>query len=201
MSSGKLGAINPEIKTRLEKINLHSDALTNLINELLDISRIESGRTVMKFEDFKLTDSADALSDMLDPQIKDKELKLEIKIPASLKLNADKGQIERALLNLLSNALKFTPPKGKISIEAQKDQDAVTIKVSDNGKGIVDTDLPHIFEEFFRADNEINAKVKGTGLGLSLVKSIVEAHKGTIICESQLGKGTTFTISLPLEHG
>lgn len=200
LSAGKLGELPPQAKERVEKINKHSDNLSQLINGLLDIARIESGRQEMHLEAVDLKVMAQNLADMLAPPIKDKNIDLVINIPDGLvSVRADKTQLERVFINLIGNALKFTPVGGCITVSAkpQEADGSVQVSIHDNGIGIPEHDLKKLGEEFFRVDNEVNAKVKGTGLGIALVKHIVEAHKGKFGIASQLGKGSTFSFSLP----
>ena len=199
LSAGKLGEVSTPVKERLEKINKHSDSLSQLINGLLDISRIESGRVEMKIEDINLKELLDTLADLLAPQFKEKQIEFMQKLPRDLNtVPADKNQLRRIFINLIGNALKFTPPKGKITVSAKKTDATVQIDVEDTGTGIAKDSLNKIFEEFYREDNEVNQSVKGTGLGLSLVKYIIEAHKGKIWVNSKLNQGTTFSFTLPI---
>lgn len=194
----KLGPLPPAVKERLEKINKHSDSLTKLVNDLLDISRIESGKTGMKLERVNLTEIAEEVSDIIMPQLKEKNIRLVLELPQEIPLClADKTQIGRVFTNLLSNALKFTPEKGSISIKVKDSKNLAQVDIHDTGIGIAEDDLARIFEEFYRIDNPINQQIKGTGLGLSLVKHIIEAHKGKIWVTSALNKGTTFSFTLP----
>ena len=200
LAAGKLGELPLAAKERVEKINKHSDSLSQLINNLLDISRIESGRVEMKFEPLSLKLMVESLSDMLAPALKEKNIELITDIPADIPaVRADKSQLERVFINLAGNALKFVPlESGRITIKAkQLEHEMILISVSDNGIGISEKDLNKLGEEFFRVDNEVNAKVKGTGLGLSLVKHIIEAHKGKLSISSSLGKGSSFSFTLP----
>ncbi len=198
LMAGKLGEVPALVKERLEKSNKHSDSLTKLVNDLLDISRIESGKVGMKLEKLKLAEIIDEAVDIVMPQLKEKKMQFSKEIPEELPAClADKLQIERVLVNLLGNAIKFTAEKGKVAIQAAKDKDFLQIDVSDSGIGISEEDLDGIFEEFYRADNAINQKIKGTGLGLPLVKRIIAAHKGRIWAKSKLGKGTSISFTLP----
>jgi signal transduction histidine kinase len=186
-----------EIKERLEKINRHSDELVHMVNDLLDISRIESGKSNMKIETLELTPVVDKIADLLGEQFKNKNISFESTIPGDCrKILADHSQLERILINLLGNAIKFTPENGKISINAQRLDKIIQINVSDTGFGIPLDAQENIFEEFYRVDNTINQEVKGTGLGLTLVKHIIEAHKGKIWVKSSLGEGSTFSFTL-----
>ncbi len=198
VAAGKLGELPPAAKERIEKINKHSDSLTNLINNLLDISRIESGRVEMKMERIDLAAMVAEIGDMLAPPIKERGLALVLDLPEGLSpAVGDKNQIERVFINLVGNAMKFTPAGGTITVAAEDAGEHLKVSVSDTGIGISEKDLDKVFDEFYRVDNEVNAKLKGTGLGLSLVKYIVEAHKGKLSVSSAAGKGTSFAFTLP----
>lgn len=197
--TGKVGDIPAAVKERLEKINKHSDNLVKLINDLLDISRIESGRVEMKLEEHNIVALIEGIRDLLTPQMKDKNIQFETRVDAKIPaLLVDSTQIERVFINLLSNAVKFTPPNGTIKVNAQMNKDHALFQIIDTGIGISENELPKLFSEFYRVDNEINQVVKGTGLGLVLVKKIVEAHGGRIWVTSKVGTGTTFHFTLPL---
>lgn len=198
--TGKMGDIPEPVKERLEKIDKHSDNLVKLIDDLLDISRIESGRMEMKFAPHNIKGIIESTKDLLAPQLKEKNIQLTLNIEESLpEIPLDQSQMERVFINLIGNALKFTPQKGNISVRAAThDQDTVLFEISDNGIGIKEEDLPFLFNEFYRVENEVNLSVKGTGLGLALVKRIITAHKGRIWVTSQVNKGTSFSFTLPV---
>jgi len=195
----KLGHLPEAAKERLEKINRHSDELVHMVNELLDIARIESGKAVMRIEQQDLKAIIFNVVDLILIQCKNKNIELitdiQKEIPPVL---ADRTQLERVFINLLGNAVKFTPEKGKITIKAHAEGDVIQVDISDTGIGIPPDSLPMLFEEFYRVDNAINQQVKGTGLGLSLVKHIIQAHKGKIWLESKQGKGSKFSFTLPV---
>jgi signal transduction histidine kinase len=172
--------------------------LVHLINNLLDIARIESGKIQMELKNISIKEMLDSIIDIITPQVKEKNISLKInsKIKFDM-IKVDPGQMERALLNLLSNAVKFTPWKGAVTIDIEETDGNVQFSVEDTGIGIPPQDMPKVFQEFFRADNALDQKIKGSGLGLSLVKKIIEAHKGKIWFDSVLGKGTRFTFTLP----
>ena len=196
--AGKLGEVPAQVRERLEKINLHSDELVHLVNDLLDIARIESGRMLMKKELLDLKSLILKASDLLSMQLKQNQIDFSFEVAEDADtIFADRGQIERVFINLIGNAIKFTPVNGKIRISTRKDDNMVRIDVADTGCGIPETAKEEIFEEFYRVENPINEEVKGTGLGLSLVKHIVEAHGGKIRVESNLGAGSKFTFTLP----
>lgn len=196
--TGALGILPEQAKARIEKINKHSDELTQLVNELLDIARIESGKIVMKKEKILLEDLVLQVTDLLGIQMKEKNIEFTKQIASDANMVfADREQLKRVFINLLNNAIKFTPPKGKINLVAKKIDSTIQIDITDTGCGIPKESLEKIFEEFYRVDNPTNEKIKGTGLGLSLVKHIVEAHSGKIWVESKVDYGSTFSFTLP----
>jgi signal transduction histidine kinase len=198
LMEGKLGKVSEEQRIRLAKINKHSDILTKMISDLLDIARIESGRVAMEVKPVLVKEVIDTCIDIMTPQLKEADINLSTDLSeAKETVLADQQQLERVFINLLSNAIKFTPAQGKISIKIKEKKDTTEISVSDTGAGIAPDDLSKVFDEFYRADNLINQEKKGTGLGLALVKGIIEAHLGEIWATSSLGKGTTFTFTLP----
>ena len=195
--TGKLGEIPQQAKERLEKINLHSDNLVQLINNLLDISRIESGRVEMKMEKCNIKNLIENIHDLLTPQMKDKEIQWKVTIDERIpEIIIDQRQVERIFINLIGNAVKFTPKNGTIGVKASLEGPVIKFEVSDTGIGISEKDIAKLFDEFYRVDNEINQTVKGTGLGLPLARKIVEAHGGKMWITSKLNEGTTFHFTL-----
>lgn len=198
--AGKIGEVPQAVKDRLVKINTHSDNLVSLINNLLDIARIESGKQEMKFASYKTKSVVDNVADLLTPQLAAKSISLQLKlVPEVEDIYIDSSQSERVFINLLSNAVKFTPPNGTITISVSPilDHGYAVFSVADTGIGIPAADLQKLFSEFYRVDNEINQHVKGTGLGLVLAKNIVQAHGGKMWVQSQVKVGTTFFFTLP----
>lgn len=195
---GKFGVLPDEIKSRLEKIDEHADKLVEMVNGLLDIARIESGRTELKLAPYDINVIINDVVDLLYPQAKAKNLNVPLRLAAEpLWVIADKELIERVLINLINNAIKFTPERGTISVGAVLQEKEVVVSVKDTGIGLQETDCEHIFDEFYRVDNEVNKQVKGTGLGLSLVKKIVEqAHGGKIWVKSTPNEGSEFLFTL-----
>lgn len=201
LMTGKLGDIPEQAKKRLGKINTHSDKLVNFVNDLLDLSRIESGRVEMKLTDCVLSDIIDSVGDILTPQMRDKKINWSSNIDKNIpKMSLDDTQVDRIFINLISNAIKFTPEGGTITVNAHLNNNVVKVEVADTGIGISQKDIAQLFDEFYRVDNQINQNVKGTGLGLPLAKKIVEAHGGKMWITSQLKKGTTFHFTLPLKQ-
>ena len=190
--------LDEERKNRFLKIiNEESMGLSALINDLLDLSRIESGRG------FKITK---ALTDIKEVILENVDIFQEqtdkhtfkVNLPDDLvKIEADKDKIGQVMENLLSNALKFSPEGGEVNITLNKADKLVKISVVDTGIGISKKDLPHIFEKFYRAENVSIQAIGGTGLGLGIAKYIVESHGGKIWAESEVGKGSSFSFTLP----
>lgn len=197
----KFGKLPPPAKERLKKIDENVDKLVNMVNTLLDISRIESRKIEIKIAPHDLVKLIKDVVDFLMPQIDNKNIKIELNLPSHLEVYMDRNLIERVLLNLINNAIKFTSSGGKITISCRKKDKKAVVSVSDTGCGIAKDDLEKIFNEFFRADNPINREVRGTGLGLSLVRRIIDIHKERIWVESELNKGTTFYFTLKVKDG
>jgi signal transduction histidine kinase len=183
----------------LAVVNNETDRLTALINDLLDISRIESGK-------FEIELSPVALSDIIKIILRDLENKsskhqIVVDVPSALPdLLADKDKLVQVFLNLVDNAIKFSPHGGKISLKAGVKGKMVKCDISDQGIGIAKKDISRIFEKFYRVDNSDIYEISGTGLGLSIVKHIIESHGGRIYVRSKLGEGSTFTMLLPFER-
>ena len=196
--TGKLGELPPQARERLEKINRHSDELGHIVNDLLDISRIESGKMPMNLGKHDLKEIINKTDDLLSGQLKENRIEFQINInPDASSVLVDPEQIGRVFINLIGNAMKFTPAGGKISIHAGKLNDGmIQVDVTDTGCGIPEEDQEAIFEEFFRVENTINQEVKGTGLGLALVKRIIKAHQGKIWVKSTPGAGSTFSFTI-----
>lgn len=198
LMAGKLGDVPEPVKLRLGKINEHSDNLVGLINNLLDIARIESGRVEMSMKQSDLAHIVENVHDLLTPQMKEKNIHWRfIKPPDLPEILSDPTQIERVFINLIGNAIKFTPPEGTITVKMKNDLEKLSVEVSDTGIGIPEENIGKLFDEFFRVENKINQNVKGTGLGLSLAKKIIEAHNGTIWVTSKVNVGTTFHFTIP----
>jgi len=182
----------------LEVVQRHADQLNNLITDLLDLSRIESGRYEWKRKRTNPWDLIEKAVAMVKPIAEKKHQRLAVSPPIALPpILGDPDKLTQVLINLLDNAVKYTSEGGGITIEAKAFEDEIEISVSDTGIGIPSKDLPRIFERFYRVDRARSREVGGTGLGLSIVKHIVEAHGGIVRVDSELGKGTRLTVVLP----
>jgi len=186
----------PEYLATIEK---HVNQLTNLVSDLLEISRLESRIGGPRRQNVKLADLLNKAAEMMQPAARKKEQSLLVDLPVGLpEVIGDPDYLERAVANLLDNAVKYTPEKGTIRLSAKAAATSVAVEVSDNGIGIPVQDLPRIFERFYRVDKSRSREMGGTGLGLAIAKHIAQAHGGTVEVSSEAGKGSTFRIVLPL---
>ncbi len=193
------GAIDdPSVaKDFLSKINTEVDRLTQMVQELGELSRIESGKSSIQMEPLDIAEAIDKAARRLKAQADRAGLNLDINIPPHIpQALGDRDRVEQVLVNLIHNAIKFTNTGGRINISAEADGDKLRISVADTGVGIPADDLPRIFERFYKADKARSGS--GTGLGLAIAKHIIEAHSGEIWADSVEGKGATFSFTLPL---
>lgn len=191
---------NMDDETKMEFIRIiHEEGqrLTRLIENVLDISRMEAGRVKYSMEPIDLGLLVRETLETQDPIARDKEIKLNSQIQDDLSfINADSDAMRQLVVNLVSNAIKFTESGGSISVILELIKDELRLKVEDSGLGIPDQDLPHIFDKFYRVDRE-KREDQGTGIGLAIVKEIVEKHDGRVEVQSQVGSGTIFRVFLP----
>ncbi len=175
--------------------------LLGLINDVLDLSKIEAGQLTLSLSDYSLAELVRGVYVAVEPLAAQKNLALTTKIAADLPVGrGDERRLSQVLLNLVGNAIKFTET-GEVAIEASHADGLFRVAVRDSGPGIAAADQAKIFEEFQQVDNTPTRQKGGTGLGLAISKRIVEMHGGRILVESELGKGATFTISLPVKAG
>lgn len=196
---GDAGELNAEQKDLLEKTYVSNERMIALINDLLNVSRIEEGRFLYKQEPGQLEDIVKTIVDSSQELLKMKKISLSMDIPQEKlpKVNIDKEKMELAVQNLLENAAKYTPEGGSILISIEKHEAEVVFKIKDTGVGIPESEHERIFTKFFRGDNVIKMETEGSGLGLYTTRNIIDAHRGKIWFESTEGKGTTFYFSIP----
>lgn len=181
----------------LNRMEIEVDSLSLMVQELLELSRIESGRVPLELESVNPAALIDSGVDRLSLQAERSGLSLEIECNQSTpNVRADFSRMEQVLVNLLHNSIKFTPEGGTITISCFENEDKVVISVADTGEGISAEDFPRIFERFYKADQARSGG--GTGLGLAIAKHLIEAHGGEIWAESTEGRGSTFNFSLPI---
>ncbi|HTM10128.1 MAG TPA: ATP-binding protein [Verrucomicrobiae bacterium] len=194
------GHIAPLQKENLQKVLVSSEHLLNLINGVLDLSKVEAGRMEVFAETFKLDEVVRIAVSTVEPMLKDGRVRLVTEIaPEMPQLHTDRDKLKQSLLNLLSNAAKFTE-KGQIKVSAWPENGSLKLVVSDTGIGMTPEALKVIFDEFRQADMSTTRKYGGTGLGLALVKKFVELMGGAIAAESEAGKGSKFTVTLPIDY-
>ncbi|NDI36323.1 two-component system histidine kinase PnpS [Chengkuizengella sediminis] len=192
-------------KSFLQIIYDESDRLNRLISDILELSKIESKAIPLNYSPLAMHPFVQKTVQMLESQSNEKQIHIALNVNQDLYMEADEDRLRQVFINLLSNAINYTPESGHIEVQVEYlnlsedvNDEKVRIKISDTGIGIPKKDLPRIFERFYRVDKARSRSSGGTGLGLSIVKHIVELHKGEIKVESDVGSGTTFIIDLPL---
>ncbi|MDQ3818225.1 MAG: ATP-binding protein [Acidobacteriota bacterium] len=197
-TSGRLGELSPEQKNMVTMMERNTQNLIELVNDLLDASKLESGTMRLDVSRFDLRGLLDELREELEPLAKEKGIELVETIPPDLaQVEADRAKIRRVLQNLLSNALKFTPNGGRVEFSAEQKDGRVAVSVSDTGVGIAPEDLKRLFDKYEQARSRATRGEKGTGLGLYITRQLVELHGSEINVESEVGKGSTFSFTLP----
>jgi len=192
------GEPSDKMRTVLERLQVNGRHLLGLINDVLDLSKIEAGQLVLSLDDYSLSDVVHGVVSAVEPLAAEKRLAFKAEVAPGLPIGrGDERRLSQVLLNLVGNAIKFTD-KGEVAIRAFATNGAFTVAVCDTGPGIAAADQAKIFEEFQQADNSITRKKGGTGLGLSIAKRIIEMHGGRIWVESEPGKGSTFYFTLPV---
>jgi signal transduction histidine kinase/HAMP domain-containing protein len=195
---GDLGDVNDEQQETLQKVVSSGEHLLSLINDILDITKIEVGMLELFIEDVDINQSLKAVISTGKGLVKDKPIELMIDVEQNLPIiSGDRRRLHQVFLNLLSNAVKFTP-NGSVVLHAHREEDGVHISVKDSGVGIAPKDHPKVFERFKQTESGLR-NAGGTGLGLPISKHFVEAHGGRIWFESDLGQGSTFHVLLPLK--
>ena len=190
------------VKKFLKIIETEAARMTRLINDLLDLEKLESGNSQFLFEKTNLTEVLEHVRHIIEPLAEDYGVEVEFSYPDELTIIGDKDRLIQMTLNLVDNAVKYTSLKErgqkKVIVEAYNENDKIILIVKDSGVGIPEDAQKRLFERFYRVDKARSRKMGGTGLGLSIVKTIVEKHKGTIEFTSKEGVGTTFKVILPV---
>ncbi len=196
-----VGDLNDQQKGYIAKIISGVDNMTRLVNSLLDLGRIEAG-IGLKVEEISPEEVVNTVIRNLQPQATQKSIQLEAEFIDTDKvwLEADPALLQQGLLNLVENAIKYTRVNGAVKVKVSVKQGKVIFEVHDSGIGIAPLDMPRLFEKFYRSGRREAYEQRGSGLGLAIVKSIVERHQGKVNVESQLGKGSTFTVEIPLRQ-
>ena len=198
MAEGTYGELCEEMLEVLKRLETNGRHLLGLINDVLDLSKIEAGQLVLELSDYCIQDIAQTVRSTLEPLAADKKLAFKVEVPAELPPGRGDGRrLTQVLINLVGNAIKFTDA-GEVAIKTEANNGSFYVTVRDTGPGISAADQAKLFQEFQQADNAIARKKGGTGLGLAISKRIIEMHGGRIWVESQPGHGSTFTFTLPV---
>ena len=194
-----MGDFNEEHKQCLNDILGSGQRLLSLINDILDLSKIEAGKMELRMRNITLQNTLETLKDEMIPIINKRKQNLELIIQAELPpVRADKDKIRQVLINLLSNATKFTPDGGHLRVEVVREDSWCRVSVIDDGIGIRKKDQKIIFQPFRQIDSPLPREAGGTGLGLAIAKQIIEKHSGQLWVNSEYGKGSQFHFTLPL---
>ena len=200
-TSGRLGDLTPEQKNMVAMMERNAQSLIELVNDLLDASKLESGTLRLEIASIELRSLINELRETMEPLAREKGLTMEEEIPEDVPLvEADRPKVRRILVNLVSNAVKFTSRGGRVAIRAARENDMLRISVSDTGVGIAPDDVARLFDKYEQARSRATRGEKGTGLGLYITKQLVELHGGEIKVESEIGRGSTFSFTLPIAH-
>jgi signal transduction histidine kinase len=198
MADGAYGEPSEKMLGILKRLEANGKHLLGLINDVLDLSKIEAGQLVLELSDYCVRDIAQTVRSTLEPLAADKKLGFKVEVAPQLPPgHGDGRRLTQVLINLVGNAIKFTDT-GEVAIKAEANNGAFYVSVQDTGPGISSADQARLFQEFQQADNAITKKKGGTGLGLAISKRIIEMHGGKIWVESQPGQGSTFTFTLPV---
>jgi PAS domain S-box-containing protein len=195
---GEVGELEPDQREFLGIVGSNAERLVSLINDLLDISRIEAGRIELHLGPVELGPLLDRILTSFRPQLEDKRQQASVTIAPGLPaVEADEDRLTQVFANLISNAHKYTPAGGRIAIAARASERDVIVDITDSGIGMSEEEIEKLFTRFFRAQNRTTQEVGGTGLGLSITRSLIELHRGTIAVASAPGEGSTFTVTIP----
>jgi signal transduction histidine kinase len=193
------GEVPAKMQVVLERVQSNGRHLLGLINDVLDLSKIEAGQLTLTLVDYSITDMVRTVLGAVEPLATGKHLALKSELAPNLpRVYGDERRIAQVLLNLVGNAIKFTD-SGEVAVRASAANGSFTLAVCDTGPGISESDQGRIFEEFQQADTSITKTKGGTGLGLAISKRIVEMHGGRIRVESAIGKGSTFLVTVPVK--
>jgi signal transduction histidine kinase len=183
-------------KERLQSCYDEMTRISRLVRDLESLAKVESGNSKLDRSMISLKELSNNAVLNFEAELKNKELRMSVEGSDS-RIFADKYRIDQVLMNLMSNAIKYTPEGGNIDIRISETEDSVILEFEDNGIGIPEEELPLIFERFYRADKSRNRMTGGSGIGLAIVRSIIAAHGGTVEVRSSLNSGTCFTLTFP----
>jgi signal transduction histidine kinase len=190
--------LTDEVRGFLQVVSRNSERLLALVNDLLFVARLQTGEMSLEATEVELGEIVDDSVRSMQPRATAKGVKLTCDVEHVPTATVDRGRVLQVLDNLISNALKFTPEGGAVYVSLRHDDGQVVVEVADSGIGIAPVDQRRLFERFFRAENAVERQIPGTGLGLYISRAITEAHDGKLSVRSELGRGSTFRLELPL---
>jgi signal transduction histidine kinase len=192
--------LNDKQQRWVHNIQTSGEQLLNLINDILDLAKIEAGKMQVRLEEFSIHDVYEGLLNMFRPLAEKKNIDLQSQVDLEIRLlRQDPGKLQQILSNLLSNAIKFTPEGGRVLLKAESHGQQVVLTVSDTGVGIAPEEQELVFEKFRQSGNPLTREHAGTGLGLSIVRELAKLLGGEVSLQSELGRGSIFTVRLPLQ--
>jgi PAS domain S-box len=200
LQEDSFGELNTKQKRFANHVSASGKHLLELINDILDLSKVEAGKIELHFEEFDVNDVMRNVYNIIGPLARKKHIDINFQVSKNTRIYADKTRFKQVFYNLMSNAVKFTPVKGHVQVAVTTEDELLQLSVIDNGIGMNKEEQDKLFTPFYQVDSSMTRKYQGTGLGLSIVKNIVELHRGTIEVKSEAGKGSTFTIKLPREQ-
>jgi signal transduction histidine kinase len=198
LREGDAGELNDDQRKFVLIVERNADRLLRLVGDLLFVAQVEAGKITLDSQSIDLEEVVHQSVDAAQPTATEKGIEIALDLDGLDEVHADRARLGQVLDNLISNALKFTAPGGRVTVRTSRNADAGVIEVSDNGMGVAEADQAQLFERFFRTASATDQAIQGTGLGLAIVKAIVEAHGGIITVHSVEGEGTVFRVELPL---
>jgi signal transduction histidine kinase len=193
----KDGRLSDDQTGQVASILEEAERLTHIVEGLLLMSRLEAGESRMSKDPVDFAALVACTADQMEPLAEDQHITLTCDVATGLMVEGNEVRLKQVVVNLLDNAIKYTPEGGRITVRVAEEAQNVLLEVSDNGIGISTAALPHVFERFYRSEQVQARRARGTGLGLSMVQSIVEAHSGSVTVESREHEGSCFRILLP----
>jgi signal transduction histidine kinase len=198
LREGDAGELSDDQRKFVLIVERNADRLLRLVGDLLFVAQVEAGKITLDSRSMDFEELVHQSVDAAQPTAMEKGIEIALDLDGLDEVHADRARLGQVLDNLISNALKFTPPGGHVGVRTSRHGDVGVIEVSDDGMGVSESDQAQLFERFFRTTSATDQAIQGTGLGLAIVKAIVEAHGGVITVQSVEGEGTVFRVELPL---
>ena len=195
-----VGPINDDQKECVNDIHISGQHLLEMINDILDLSKIEAGKMFLHLEEFAIVDAVEEVNTIISSLALQKDIQLTLSCPQNIVIEADRVKVKQIFYNLLSNAVKFTPDGGKVTTNLDITPTMLQVEVIDTGIGIAEEDQMKLFAPFTQIDTAKSRRFGGTGLGLALTQRLIELHGGEICVSSEEGRGSTFTFSMPINQ-